>query len=237
MPEERYLTNDAVRIIMSGMNEVDDVVPFSVDGERRMDIRAYSRHILQDQNGNNIQGRAEADGSARGQVVLWDYTGAAQIRAAGEPTTGEARIMLTGKDEAGNVDALLTDEHQVLWTRSYEDSVVAPPALLPVADGVLWNPGGGATELYEVDFLVVNLAGAVTGPISIGVDINRGGGLAGAEHWMYQESLPWPGTSGWRGSARQGFLCRGADSIRGLNAGGANVAAVHFRIRRIDTNL
>jgi hypothetical protein len=210
-----------------------------------------------DSSGNEVKALSEDTGHPL--MVLYGWDGSAVARFAVETTgeqkvsnygwngaaltkilletTGEQRMVLCGKDEAGNIDALLTDEHKVLWTRSYEDSIIAPPVLLPAADGILWNPGGTLTELYEVDFLVVNVAGAATGPISIGVDINRAGSLSAVEYWMYQENLPWPGTSGWRGSARQGFLCRGADSIRGLNGAGANLATVHFRIRRIDTNL
>jgi hypothetical protein len=235
--EERRITNDAVPVMMVALDETGTPRPISMDAEGRLDTHTVSQTIIVDQYGNEIGVGAEADGTLRSQVVLWDYTGGAQIRAAGEPTTGEARIMLTGKDEAGNIDALLTDQHQVLWTRSYEDSIIAPPVQLPAADGILWSPGGLATELYEVDFLIVNTSGAVTGPISVGVDIGAGGGLTAVEYWMYQENLPWPGTSGWRGSARQGFLCRGADDIRGLNGAGANLATIHFRIRRIDTNL
>jgi hypothetical protein len=222
---------------MSVENEIDKAFSLRSDSDRRLMTRAYSELIAADSDGNDIQLLAEDDGTGRSQTILWDYTGGAQIRAAGEPTTGEARVVVCGKDEAGNIDAFLTDQHQVLWTRSYEDSIIAPPIQLPAADGILWNPAGVATELYEVDFIVVNTSGAVTGPISVGVDINRGGGLTAVEYWMYQESLPWPGTSGWRGSARQGFLCRGADAVRGLNGAGANLATIHFRIRRIDTNL
>jgi hypothetical protein len=176
----------------------------------------------------------EATGEIRNSMVGWG--GAALVRQLHE-TTGEQKVVMHGKDEAGNIDAFLTDENRVLWTRSYEDSVIAPPIQLPAADGILWNPGGTASELYEVDFIIINTSGAVTGPVSVGVDIGAGGSLSNVEYWMYQESLPWPGTSGWRGSARQGFLMRGADVIRGLNGAGANLASIHFRIRRIDTNL
>jgi hypothetical protein len=129
------------------------------------------------------------------------------------------------------------DQYGIAWSRSYEDSIIAPPAQIAVADGLLWNPATTATHLYEVDFVVVNVAGAATGPVTIGVDIGNSGALAGAEYWMYQEIIPFPGNSGWRGSARQGFLMRGADRIRGFNTAGANLAIIHFRIRRIDVNV
>jgi len=168
------------------------------------------------------------------RTLLAGWDGAAPIRALFE-ATGEQKITLHGKDEAGNIDPLRTDPSGVLWMRAYEQSVIAAPAILAAADAVLWTPPLPNTiaELYEIDFLLVNVAGVVTGPVSVGVDIGAVGALAIPEFWVYQEMLPWPGSSGWRGT----FLCRGLDTIRGWNAAGANLSTIHFRVRRIDTNV
>ena len=39
----------------------------------------------------------EDDGTPRSQAILWNYAGGAQVRAAGEPTTGEAHVLQNGK--------------------------------------------------------------------------------------------------------------------------------------------
>lgn len=209
-------------------------------------------------SGTELEVLAETDGSIRAALVGHDGTNLKNLKtettataaelivsnygkvsttltAFALDTNGEQKITLHGKDEAGNVDPLRTDPAGVLWMRSYEQSVIAPPQILAAADAVLWSPPAPASsaELYEIDFLLVNVAGAVTGPISMGIDIGASGSLAIPEFWVYQEILPWPGSSGWRGT----FLCRGADTIRGWNAAGANLSTVHFRIRRIDTNI
>ena len=107
-------------------------------------------------------------------------------------------------------------------------AVNVDPILMAGADDILWNPGGAATEVYNVEFLIVNVTNvAVT--VSIGVDLAGGGGLAAVEYWMYNDIVPFPGNSGWRGS----FTIDGDDDVRGWCVTGANLANVQWRIRRL----
>lgn len=111
----------------------------------------------------------------------------------------------------------------------YHIAVLVDPVEVPAAEAVLWNPGAVATEIYEVYFLVVNNdAGAAAVTVSIGVDIAAGGALAAPEYWMFNEVIPYPGNSGWRGP----FVIGGDDDVRGV-ASVANDASIHFRVRRL----
>jgi hypothetical protein len=219
-------------------------------------LRAHSPLILVDQYGREIGGLAEDDGTMRSQTILWDYTGAAQIRAAGEPATGQAmvslygtnvtgnlqaienedtgelRVVQMGADEAANIDRFRTDPNRIQWTRPYEEYVTVPSAEIPVAEGDLWAPGAADAVRYLVEFMVVNNdagAAAIAG-VYVGRDLNAGGALAAPEYWMFDETIPYPGTSGWRGP----FYMHGDDAVRGV-AGVANDASIHFRVKRVDT--
>jgi len=185
--------------------------------------------------GTTVPVGGSGEGSPISIVLMRGRTVSGLDEPIGLEDSREIRITLHGEDEAGNIDPLRTDPGGILWVRSYENSVIAPPVILPAADAILWTPPAPntAAELYEIDFLVVNNAAVPTGPVSIGVDINAVGALAIPEFWMDREMIAFPGASGWRGN----FLCRGADTLRGWNAAGANLASIHFRIRRIDTNV
>ena len=189
------------------------------------------------------------------QVFLWDYTGNVRIKAAGEPGSGEARVLgvaynaasapvevlaedagelrvaPVGLDEAGNFDNLRTDPNRIPWQRSYDEWIDVNPAEIPVAEGNLWAPGLADTVRYGVEFLVVNNdagSAAITG-VYVGRDVDAGGALAAPEYWMFNETVPHPGTSGWRGP----FYMHGDDAIRGV-AGVVNDASIHFRVKRVD---
>jgi hypothetical protein len=104
---------------------------------------------------------------------------------------------------------------------------------IPVAEADLWNPGATAAQLFEVEFLVVNntaAPGAAVTGVYIGRDVGGAGALAAPHYWMFDETIPYPGTSDWRGP----FILAGNDDVRGV-AFAANVCSVEWRIRRIDT--
>lgn len=215
-------------------------------------LRAWSPLVIVDQLGRERIGAGENDGSQRMQMVLWETTTPGQIRWRAEDTgeamvsnlgwdgaapirllteaDGTLRTSFVGTDEAGNEDSQRTDPNRIPWKRDYPAYVQVDPVVLANADGLLWNPGAAAAELYEVSFLLVNIAGAITGAIDVGVDIGAGGALGGAEFWVRQETLPNPGTSGWRGP----FIIPGDDDVRGWCAGAGNQVCIHFRIRRVD---
>lgn len=143
---------------------------------------------------------------------------------------GQLGVSPYGADEAGNADVWRTDPNRIPWSRLYPGYVQVDPVEIPAAEGVLWNPGVVAAQLYEVSFLVVNNdAGAAAVTVSVGVDLAGAGALAAPEYWMYNEIVPYPGTSGWRGP----FLIAGDDDVRGV-ASAANDASIHWRIRRVD---
>jgi hypothetical protein len=255
--QTRYLTNEVLRVVMSVENEIDKAFSLRSDGDRRLMTRAYTELIGEDSNGNDIQLAAEDDGTLRSQLIGHDGTvqrrvfvedtgvaggpgqlassnfgwnGAALVRFLLE-TTGEQKYVPHGKDEASNIDAFRTDPNRIPWSRPYEGYEQVDPVEIPVAEGVLWNPGATAAELYEVSFLVINNdAGGAAVTVSVGVDLAAGGGLAAPEYWVFNEIVPYPGTLGWRGP----FLMAGDDDIRGV-ASVANDASIHFKIRRVDT--
>lgn len=173
----------------------------------------------------------EAAGDLRVSNLGWD--GAALARILLE-ATGEQRIAPVGTDEAGNLDNFRTDPNRIPWQRPFEDHILLPPTVtIPQAEGILWNPGLAAAQEFLVEFLIVNtnVAGAAVPGVYVGRDEDAGGALAITEYWMYDEVIPYPGTSAWRGP----FVFNGDDAIRAVQgAGAANVAAVHFRIRRVD---
>jgi len=160
-------------------------------------------------------------------------SGEEAIRAFLREPTGQLGIVVYGYDEAFNADRLRTDPNRVLWVRQYEGYIQVDPVEIPAAEGILWNPGATAAELYAVWFNVVNNdAGAAAVTVSVGVDLAAGGGLAAPEYWMFNEVIPYPGTSGWRGG-RNGYIIAGDDDVRGI-ASVANDASIHFQVKRVD---
>ena len=231
MPQEVFFTNETLQVILAGRAPGGTALEeLTMDNDGQLRFSSYSRLFGQDQNGNDYQLSLEADGSSRDQVILWDYTGGAQIRAAGEPATGEFRTLLSGKDAGGTVDDLRTNANQELIVDiQHNDFIQVDPVEIPVAEGILWNPGAAAAETYEVSFLVVNNdAGGAAVTVSVGVDIAAGGGLAAPEYWVFEEVVPYPGSLGWRGP----FIIDGDDDVRGV-ASVANDASIHFRVTQI----
>lgn len=197
----------------------------------------------------------ENDGTIRQQTVLWDYTGAAQIRAAGEPTTGEAHVLnhgktsgsavkeikvettgepdivLHGKDSGGNIDPLLTNADKALIVDATGGAfpVQVDPQLVPAVEADLWDPGADAGDIFDVEFLIVNIDPAASVDVTVGQDVGGGDtALTDLEKFMDAEIVPSKASSGWRGPFRIG----GDDHIRGL-ASAADDATVHFRITKV----
>ena len=230
MADERFISNEFFDILLRAhnRNQASTVMLLEDDGT----LRTWSVQVGQDADGNERPALIEADRTSRQQMVLWDPAAgpAAPIRWRGE-TLGEAAVSLHGADEADNLDNLRTDPDRVQWTRPYEGLVQVDPVEVPVVEGVLWDPGAVAAQLFEVSFLVVNNdAGGVAVTVSIGVEIGGGGGgLAAPGYWMFNEIIPYPGSSGWRGP----FVIAGDDDVRGV-AGVANDASISFRIKRVD---
>jgi len=142
----------------------------------------------------------------------------------------QVQVQLQGADEAGVSDSFRTDPFRIPWQRDFPAWQDVDPVEIPVVEGVLWDPGTSALRQFEVMFYVVNNdAGAMSVTVSVGLDLGSGGSLAAPEYWMFNEVIPYPGTSGWRGP----FILHADDAIRGV-ASAANDASIHFRIRRTD---
>ena len=222
------------------------------DPEGRLEI--WGLQVYRDAAGNPRVALIEDDRTPRSQLVLWDTAGGTPIRWAGEPVsgqamvslygwngaaltqvllqaTGEQRNALIGIDEAGNLDNFRTDPNRVPLQRAYDEWVDVASVEIPVAEGDLWAPGLGDALRFEVEFNVVNNdAGfAAIAGVYVGRDIDSAGALAAPEYWMFNETIPHPGESGWRGP----FYMHGDDAIRGV-AGVANDASIHFRVQRVD---
>ena len=103
-----------------------------------------------------------------------------------------------------------------------------PPILMAGADGILWNIGTNNAYAYSVEFLIVNVNNALV-TVNIGVDLVSAGALTPAEFWMFNEVIPSPGTSGWKGP----FIINGSDDVRGWCVTGANLANGQWRIKRL----
>jgi len=186
------------------------------------------RNWLTTSTGADIQQLGEADGTDRSQLILHD--GTVQRRWLSE-TDGKAQISLYGKDEASNLDALRTDPNRILWNRPFEGWVQQDGVAIPAAEGIVYNPGTTAAQAYWIQYKVVNIdAGAAAVTVSVGVDVAAGGSLAGAEYDMFNEVIPYPGSSGWRDLG----IIAGDDDIRAV-ASAADDAIIRFRIRRVDT--
>lgn len=145
------------------------------------------------------------------------------------PFDGSLRISLIGGDEALNADRLRTDPNRIIWVRQYKGYVQVDP--LEIGDGgaannLLFNPGATAAQLYEVDYLIVNVNGAMV-TVTVGVDV-AGTGVV-THPWIDSEVIPYPGSSGWR----SGGIIAGDDDVRGVTS--AVGAIIHWRIRRVDT--
>lgn len=132
----------------------------------------------------------EDDGTPRSQLLLWNYAGAAQIRAAGEPTTGEAHVLLHGKDAGGAVDELRTNASQELIVdidASSTRKVLGQSAPNATTETVLYIVPA-STEVKISMFSVAN-RGSSALTFRMGLSVG-GGALGNADYIYYNLSIP-----------------------------------------------
>jgi hypothetical protein len=258
MAEISVLMTDDVRVILHGAVDNDNPKSRALPLRQRPDGRLMG-YVLN--TGHTVSGveeeiELEDDGTPRGQLILWEYTGGTQIRAAAEQTTGEMRVSLygtdtggairgienettgelrvvmTGADEANNIDRIRTDPNRIIWTRAYEEPYYYGSIAIPAAEGDLWNPGLADTYRFAVEFNVVNDAvGAIAATgVYVGREINSAGGLASPYYWLFDETIPYPGETGWCGP----YIIHGDDAVRGVRAA-AGPCSITFRVKRVDT--
>lgn len=144
--------------------------------------------------------------------------------------TGGVLVQPTVELADGTWERPLADIYNIPFFHPFERIMQVDPVLIPAAEGILWNPGAAFAERYDVCFLIVNIdpAGAAQ-TVRMGVDRAAGGALATFEYWIFNEVIPYPGSSGWRGP----FHIPGDDDIRGWSSL-VNTLAVHWRIVRTD---
>lgn len=108
--------------------------------------------------------------------------------------------------------------------------VDVPSVQLPAAEADLWDPAGLNAVRYRIMFLAINNDGGfIAAPgVYIGREANSAGGLGRPNYWLFNETLPFPGTTGWQGP----YFIHGDDAIRGY-ATNANEVSVHFDVRRV----
>lgn len=185
--------------------------------------------VMKTATADQIDVLAESDGTPK--AVNYGYgISDALIPFYVEPD-GELRIVPLGADEASNLDRLRTDPNRIQWVRPFDGWVQLDPVAIPSSEGVLLDGSASLTAsgVYEVAYRVVNIDGAVSVTVSVGVDIGAGGSLATSEYWMRSQVIPAGSNSGWE----YGGIIGADDDIRGI-AGAADDAAINFRVRRVD---
>jgi hypothetical protein len=178
--------------------------------------------------------RLEADGSQRvwGLSVGRDASGDERIFAT--EVTGEARVVLLGKDSAGNLDSLRTNANQQLQVEIVKGNrVQADPVAIPSVDGILLDGSvtlGGA-GIWEVTFEIVDVSSpnAVWAVTELYVDIGGNGGPPSqAEFIMRGTTIPTTGSSG-----EVRLTMAGDDDLRGFGGGGDKGAIRFIRVERV----
>lgn len=108
--------------------------------------------------------------------------------------------------------------------------VDVPSLELPAAEADLWNPAQADAIIYQVMFTLVNNdAGfAPAAGTYVGREINSAGGLVRPYFWMFNETIPFPGNSGWYGP----FYIHGDDAVRGYTTN-VNEVSIHWDVRRV----
>ena len=216
-----------MRMLASNRND-KPVLPLT---ETDRTLRSHSLQVLRRTGSGNpeVVALAETDGTPK--VVNYGKDASGNIDPLRTNSDQQLENNLIGSDEAGNYDSVRTDPSRILWTRPYEAWVEQVGVLVPNSEGVLYNPGTTTAEVYWIQYKIVNIdAGAAAVTVSVGVDHAAGGGLATIEYDMFNEVIPYPGTSGWRD---MGFIA-GDDDVRGI-ASAADDAIIRFKIRRVDT--
>lgn len=178
---------------------------------------------------------AEPDGTIRRWNVTAGKDGATEVAIAVE-ATGEQKVSNYGKQSGGALGAFRLNANEQLQVEVIGDSSVyehVDPIKIPVAQAAVLTPAsdlssGTASDLYEVILEVVNIDGANSVVVSVGVEVDGGGGaLTGEEFFIRSEVVPAPG-----GLGPRTIWLPGNDIIR-AEAAVADDAAIHWKIRKI----
>lgn len=237
VPLKVFLLNEGIPLSMTGENRSGLAEPFALEDDRT--LRSYALQVGRNSARRELIALYEDDGTPTSSIYGKDSGGNLDAIRTNASQQLQIEVVapsivigtLQGADEASNADTLRTDPDRILWTRPRTAyTVVISDSLTATANFALWTPGGTSAEVYEVEFYVNSVDTAVGRWFTIGNDVGAGGGLAVAEYWAYQEVVPWPGNSGWRGP----FLVSGDDVVRG-SCEFLNALTIHFRIKRVDT--
>ena len=226
---EVTIVNENLEMSSNAMDRGGLSVPPLTEDDRT--LRSWALSIKRRAAGGSpeVHELAEDDGTPK--VVNYGKDAAGNQDAIRINASQQAMVQLVGADESPNDDVLRTDPNRILWTRPFENWINVDPLLIPNSEGILYNPGTTAAQIYWILYKVVNIdASGAAVTVSVGADIAAGGGLATIEYDMFNEIIPYPGTSGWRDLGMIG----GDDDVRGI-ASAANDAIIRFKIRRVDT--
>ena len=144
-------------------------------------------------------------------------------------TSGEQKVVNYGKQTGDTIGAFNLNANNVLRVELINGATIqVDPLLVPVAEGLLWNPGTTSASIYKVKFELVNFTASDVTGINIGQDIGAGGSLATFEYWRFGLIVPASGSSGWQGP----FTMDGADRVRGV-AGTVDSIGIHWDIKQV----
>jgi len=141
-----------------------------------------------------------------------------------------AKIQLFGADSNGIQNAVrVNDERDQIQVEPVENWIEVDPVVLGTsANTVVWNPGSTATDVYLVEFELVNsysVAGGAWPLVYVGLDIGATGSLT---HYVWRKHVPWRHTTGWRGP----YVMNGDDDFMAWS-GDASSITINFRIRKV----
>jgi len=193
-PTEIYILNPSIPVGFSGKNRDEKDVQLLTEDDRT--LRTWDLQVLrrvsggnpdivalaetngrptvmnygQDSSGNQLAFLQEATGELRMVMVGSDDQGTT-LRYIDVEATGEQRVVQIGADEAGNLDNLRTDPNRIAWRRDFPAYVQVDPFPVTTVESIAFNPGTDATELYAVEFNIINEA---TTPASATVTVDVG---------------------------------------------------------------
>ncbi len=118
------------------------------------------------------------------------------------------------------------DENDTLWVHIWEAYVALAPVSITNAALTLWDPATTATDIYAVEFNVVNQDTANASVLSVG-QATSGTALTSPNIWYNAQSLAAKAESGWQGP----YIIPGTFVVNG-ESDADDRAAIHFRIKK-----
>ena len=142
--------------------------------------------------------------------------------------TGELKTVLHGKDSAGNIDPLRTNDNQQLQIEVINSALTVDPVFLSNSEADFYDPATTSSDFYRVYVTAVNVAAAGTNPtVIMGIDVGDAGSLADSEKFVDGMAL-----ADFESVRFGPFIMGGDDVLRG-NSGTASAVAIHLEVTKI----